>query len=190
MLFLRFLYYSHFRMPRLRLAALHQILNCSQQFSATAIGQAGASSGKTFGVNIYLTGLTTDQQEQEFAATLKSKGPNGLVSALEKTADVGRVSPTGSVGSGFRIARVLSTANGGMKLIMVTNRPISFHELVNSNRSRDYQFGIVTLDVDKDGNGTGQLAPVCKIKFNKKGDLEIEHYGQKPWRLVNVKREK
>ena len=30
------------------------------------------------------------------------------------------------------------------------------------------------------------LAPICKIKFNKKGELEIENYGQKPLRLVNV----
>jgi hypothetical protein len=43
------------------------------QFSATAIGQAG----KTFGVTIYLTGLTSDQEVQEFAAPLKSKGKDG-----------------------------------------------------------------------------------------------------------------
>jgi hypothetical protein len=48
----------------------------------------------------------------------------------------------------------------------------------------------VVLNIDKDGQGTGTLAPVCKIKFDKKGELEIEHYGQKPWRLANVRREK
>jgi hypothetical protein len=30
------------------------------------------------------------------------------------------------------------------------------------------------------------FAYVCKIKFNKKNELEIENYGQKPFRLVNV----
>ena len=53
-------------------------------------------------------------------------------------------------------------------------------------RSTGYQFGIVVLDVDKNGKGTGTLAPVCKIKFNKKNELEIENYGQKPLRLANV----
>jgi hypothetical protein len=42
------------------------------------------------------------------------------------------------------------------------------------------------LNVDKNGKGTGTLAPVCKIKFNKKNELEIENYGQKPFRLANV----
>jgi len=157
-----------------------------RQYAATAIGQAGAVAGKSFGVTIYITGWTTDQQVQDYIATLKKDGPDGLVKAMEKTDDVGRVSPTGYVGSGFRFARSRPTANGGFHIVMVTNRPMSFGEVYNSGRSVDYQFGIVVLDVDKDGKGTGQLAPVCKIKFNKKGELEIENFGQKPLRLANV----
>src|ERR1039458_7424432 len=86
------------------------------QFSATAMGQAGAAAGKSSGVTIYLTGFTSDQDIQEYAAPLKSKGQDGLVSALEKAQDLGRVAPTGSVGTGFRIARVQTviTAEGGV----------------------------------------------------------------------------
>ena len=40
-------------------------------------------------------------------------------------------------------------------------------------RSTDYQFGIVVLNVDKKAKGTGTLAPVCKIKFNKKNDRKL-----------------
>jgi hypothetical protein len=165
-------------------------IDLPQQYSATAVGQAGAAAGKTFGVTIYLTGMTSDQEEQEFAATLKSKGQDGLVSALEKAKDVGRVSPVGGVGSGFRIARAQKTADGGWHIALATNRPISFGELYDSSRSREYPIGIVTLNVDKDGNGSGLLCGLCKLKFNKKGELQIEHYGQKPFRLTNVRRQK
>ena len=157
-----------------------------RQFAATAFGQAGAVAGKSFGANIYITAWTSDQQVQEFINILKEKGPNGLVSAMEKTPDVGRLSPTGFVGSGFRFARYRPTAEGGLHIVMVTNRPMSFGELYQGGRSIDYQFGIVVLDVDKNGKGKGTLAPVCKIKFNKKNELEIENYGQKPLRLANV----
>jgi hypothetical protein len=157
-----------------------------RQFVATAFGQAGTMAGKSFGLNLYITGWTTDQQVTDFISVLKEKGPDGLVSAMEKTSDVGRLSPTGFVGSGFRFARYRPTANGGLHIVMVTNRPMSFGELYRSGRSTDYQFGIVVLDVDKNGKGTGKLAPVCKIKFNKKNELEIENYGQKPFRLANV----
>ncbi len=162
-----------------------------QQYSATAFGQAGAAAGKSFGLNVYITGWTSDGDIQELAATLRKGGPNALVSSLEKTKEVGRLSPTGFVGSAFRIARNRPTgAADGLHIVMVTNRPMSFYELRNGTRSRDYQFGIAVLDVDKDGKGTGTLAPACKIKFNKKGELEIEHYGQKPLRLANVRRVK
>jgi hypothetical protein len=45
-------------------------------------------------------------------------------------------------------------------------------------------------DVDKNVKETGWFPPACKIKFNKKGELEIENYGQKPLRFANVYREK
>ncbi|WP_433973083.1 hypothetical protein [Tunturiibacter lichenicola] len=157
-----------------------------RQFAATAFGQAGTVAGRSFGLNLYITGWTTNQQVRDYISVLKEKGPDGLVSAMEKTSDVGRISPAGFVGTGFRFARYRPTVNGGLHIVMVTNRPMSFGELYNNGRSTDYQFGIVVLNVDKDGKGTGQLAPVCKIKFNKKNEIEIENFGQKPFRLANV----
>jgi hypothetical protein len=88
------------------------------------------------------------------------------------------------------MSRTKPAKDGGSKIIMVTDRPIGFGETYSMSRTRDYPFGIVVLNIDKDGNGTGTLAPLCKIKFNKKGELEVEHYGQKPLRLVNVRRMK
>ena len=124
-----------------------------RQFATTAFGQAGAMAGKSFGVNIYITAWTTDQQVQEFISVLKEKGPDGLVKAMEKTSNLGRLSPTGFVGSGFRFARYRPTPDGGLHIVMVTNRPMSFGELYRGGRSTDYQFGIVVLKVDKNSKG-------------------------------------
>ncbi len=161
-----------------------------RQYAATAFGQAGVVSGKSFGLTVYITRWTTDEESQSYVATLKANGQDGLEKALSKTKDVGRLSPSGFVGAVFRMARFRPTPDGGLHIVMVTDRPISFGEAYNNTRSKTYPFGIVVLDVDKDGNGTGTLAPICKIKFNKNGNLEIEHYGQKPLRLTNVRREK
>jgi len=156
-----------------------------KQFSATAFGDAGVMAGKSFNLDIYITAWTTDQQVNDYIGALKEKGPDELVSMMERADDVGRLSPTGFVGSSFRFARYRQTPNGGLHIVMVTSRPMSFGELYRATRSTDYQFGILVLDVDKNGKGTGKLAPICKIKFNK-DQLEIENYGQKPFRLVNV----
>ena len=157
-----------------------------RQFSATAFADAGIIAGKSFGIDLYITAWTTDQQVKDYVDVLREKGPDGLVSAMNKADDVGRLSPTGFVGSSSRFAKYNTTPNGGLHIVMVTNRPMSFGELYRSGRSTDYQFGIVVLDVDKDGKGSGKLAPICKIKFNKQNQLEIENYGEKPFRLENV----
>jgi hypothetical protein len=160
--------------------------NLPAQYAATAIGQSGSVAGKTFGLTISVQEVTTDGEVDELVATLRSKGQDGLVSAMENTKDKGRVAPTGSVGTGMRLVRIRPTKDGGEHIVLATNRPISFPELYNGTRSTNYKIGIVTLDVDKNGKGTGSFAPLCKVKFNKKNELEIEHYGQKPFRLANV----
>jgi len=160
------------------------------QYAAVAFGQSGSVAGKSFGLTVYVQELTRDGEIEELAATLKHKGPDGLVSALEDIKDKGRVAPTGSVGTGMRVVRIHPTKDGGQHIVLATNRPISFPELYNGTRSRDYKFGIVVLNVNKDGKGTGSFAPLCKLKFNKKNQLEIEHYGQKPFRLASVYRQK
>ena len=160
------------------------------QFAGTAFGQAGAAAGKSFGFTVYITAWTTDQQVKDFTDTLRENGPDALVKAFNKTKDVGRVSPTGFVGNSFRFARTTPTKDGGQHIVMVTDRPMRFWEVYNAGRSTQYPFGIIVLNVDSAGKGTGTLAPICKIKFNKKNELEIENYGQKPLRLANVRLEK
>jgi hypothetical protein len=160
------------------------------QYSAVAIGQAGAAAGKSFGLTVYVDGVSAPGDIDELVGTLKQKGQDGVVSAMEKMKDIGRVAPTGSVGTGMRVVLVRPTPDGGQHIVLATNRPITFAELYNGTRSRDYPIGIVVLNVDKDGKGTGSFAPRCKVRFNKNKQLEIEHYGQKPFRLTNVYRGK
>ena len=155
-----------------------------------AFGQAGAAAGKTFGLSISVDGVTPNGDIDELVATLKRHGQDGLVKAMGDLKDKGRVSPTGSVGTGIRVVRVRPTANGGQHIVLVTDRVITFRELYNNTRSRDYPFSIVVLNVDQNGKGTGTFAPLCRITFNKKNEIVIEHYSIKPFRLANVRREK
>jgi hypothetical protein len=164
--------------------------NVPARYSAVAFGQAGPAAGKSFGLSIFVDGVTADGDRDELVATLKRKGQHGLLSAIGDQKDKGRVSPTGSVGTGIRVVRIRPLPNGGQHIVLVTDRPLSFGEVYYDTRSRDYPFTIVVLNVDQNGKGTGSLAPLCKITFNKKNEIEIENFGQKPFRLANVRRDK
>ena len=160
------------------------------QYSANAIGQSGTVAGKSFGLNVYIDAVSPEGQVDELIEILRQKGQDGLVSALEKSKDLGRVSPTGSVGTTMRVILINPRPDGGQHIVLATNRPIAFGELYNGTRSRDYPIGILVLNVDGNGKGSGTFAPLCKVKFNKKKELVVEHYGQKPFRVVNVTRQK
>jgi len=157
-----------------------------KQYSATAFGQAGPVAGKSFEITIYITGWTSNDQLSADLSVLKEKGPDALVSAMDKHEEVGRLAPTGYTGISLRFAQIKPTGDGGAHMVLATNRPMAFGELYNQTRSTDYPFTILTLDVDKNGKGTGTLVPVAKVRFDKSGMLEIENFGEQPLRLANV----
>lgn len=171
-------------------AAQQEKFGLPAQYSATAFGQAGSAAGKSFGLTIFVTDVTDDEQAKQLGDILMKKGQDGLVKAFGDIKDKGRIAPTGSVGTGVPFVRIYPRPDGGQHIVMATDRPISFPELYNGTRSTRYKIGIVVLDLDKDGKGTGKFAPLCKVKFNKNNQLEIENYGQKPFRLANVYRQK
>jgi len=161
----------------------------TEQYSATAFITSGAAQGKSVGITIYINSYTTDEEGQNFLQVLKTQGQDGLEKAFDKTPERGRVAIIGTTGNTISYVRQ-RPAETKRTVRMATNRTISFPELWASPRSRDYKFGIIELRLDADGNGEGTLLYATKIKFNKKGELELEHYGQSPVRLANVRRQK
>src|SRR3974377_75220 len=75
-------------------------------YAATAIGESGAIAGRTFNMNIYIQGATSNGDVDELIGILKQKGQDGVVSKLEDSKDLGSVAPTGQVGTGMRFVRI------------------------------------------------------------------------------------
>ncbi len=158
----------------------------TEQFMATAIGQAGMFGGKSMPLNIYITDYSSNEEVESLASTLKTKGSDALLSAIQKMKEKGRVSTTASVGWAVPVVRQHPTAKG-RRIVMFGDRPIGFYEARSAPRSKGYEFGMLVLDVNDKGEGEGLLYGACKVKFTKDDQLEVEHFGQKPARLAAVK---
>ena len=178
-----FLFVALFPMP---IAAQTEGKQKPEQFSATAFGQSGLFSGKSVGLNIYVTEYSSDQEVEELANTLKTKGSDALLSAVQKMKEKGRVATTASVGWALPVVRQHPTAKG-RRIVMFGDRPIGFYEARSAPRSKGYEFGMLVLDVNDKGEGEGLLYGACKVKFTKDDQLEVEHFGQKPARLAAVR---
>jgi hypothetical protein len=78
-------------------------------------------------------------------------------------------------------------SEGGHRIVLATDRHISFWEARERPRSADYPFTLLEIHVQKDGTGEGKMAVTTKIKFDKKKNtIELENYASEPVRLQNV----
>jgi hypothetical protein len=157
-----------------------------EAYTATAVGTGGAVGGRTTGFDFRITRYTSDDEVDQLATLLKEKGPDALRGAMEKL-DVGKISPVGSVGNQIAVARKRQVGSETV-ITIVTARIMSFIELYQSGRTRDYPFGFVQVRLNEKGEGTGQILVAAKIRFDKKkGHYEIESYGNQYIKVVNVR---
>jgi hypothetical protein len=157
-----------------------------ERYTATAMVAAGAFGGSVFNVNINIDEYTTAEERLELAQALVEGGSDALREKLDKMKK-GRVSVPGRTGNELNYAWIWPMENG-RRIMMATVRPMTFFELRRGFRSRDYEFGVIELEVDARGRGTGWMIVAAQIKFiEEEKKIELEHYGIEPVRLTNVR---
>lgn len=139
-------------------------------------------------IDIVINRWSTDQERDELLAALREGGPDGLLRALQKIKDpAGYIRTPSSIGYPLRFARQISMADGGRRIIIATDRYVSFLEATTQPRSADYPFMLVDIRMSADGKGTGKLMPLAKVTANEDHTVEIENYSSEPVRLTEVR---
>jgi hypothetical protein len=175
-----------FLVVSLSLVASAQDKALPEAYSAVAMGTGGGVGGKSISFDFRITQYTTDAELQNFAQLVKDKGTDALRSALEKE-DKGRISPVTSTGNQIAVARKRQQGSDTI-ITIVTARNMPFIELYRGGRTKDYPFGYLQVKLDATGKGTGQIMAAARIRFdNKKGQYEIESYGNQYIKATNVR---
>jgi len=154
------------------------------------IGTGGAVGGASESIDIYVDAFTSAEEVLKLLNILNEKGQDGLAAELERR-DVGRIvspmSPTNRGGTvNIAVARKFKSETGSV-VRLFTARPMSFLERNVGGRSLDYPFGLIELQLDRDGNGQGAVIVAAKVKITKEGHLELESYGGQYVKLTNVR---
>ncbi len=153
-------------------------------------------SGMTATVQINITRWTTDEEREKLFAVLIEKGQKDLINAIQKEKETGFVRVTGAVAARnpfpserLRYAREWDLGEGKRRIVVATDRYISFYEARNQPRTREYDMSILIMDVDAEGNGEGQLAMGVQLKVdNENKTLVVENFGTEPVRLTKIRR--
>jgi len=158
-----------------------------EHFTAVAMGTGGAVGGRSMSIDIHINEYTTDEEVLELSELLKEKGQDALRLRLEKVSR-GRISPSGRVGNDLAVIRARPIQEGKRRIFLATARVMPWLELYISGRSRDYDIGMIILEVNNEGRGEGTVIAAGKLEFNEEGVLEVESFGNQYVRLVNVRR--
>jgi hypothetical protein len=143
---------------------------------------------RTNTIDIVIERWSTDEEAANLKAVLLEKGDDKLLSALQKTKPrCGFARTSTSLGWDISFARETPLPDGGRKIVVASDRPVSMWEARNSGRSMDYQFSLAEIRLPKEGKGQGKAIPRAQLTFNKETNtLEIENYDREPVRLNEV----
>ena len=139
-------------------------------------------------IDITINRWSTDAERDMLLTTLQEFGQDKLLAALEKIRPpVGFMRTPTSIGYDLYYARNHPQPDGSRKVVLATNRQVSFREAANDTRSMQYQFTLIELHLDKNGKGEGKLVPAAKVSWDTKAKkIEIENYNALPVDLTNV----
>jgi hypothetical protein len=113
-----------------------------------------------------------------------------LLDAVQKVKPrCGYFRTSNTLGWDIQFAHETTLEDGTRKIVIGTDRPVSFYEARNNPRSRDYEFTLAEIRLPKDGKakGQGKAIPAAKVTWDKeKNTLEIENYSREPVRLNEI----
>ena len=170
------------------MTATHAQTNgAGERFSAVAVD---LDRGSQTPLQIVVDRWSSEAERQRLTDVLLNKGPEKLLDALQDAPKVGYIRTTTSLGWDLHFASHVPGEDGGERIVIATDRPMSFGELWNQSRSVDYPFTIVEMRVDKSGEGDGTLSLATKVIPDKMNNIvTLENYGTQRIRLQQVKRE-
>jgi hypothetical protein len=139
-------------------------------------------------VEIAIERWSTEEEREQLRAALIEKGSGALLSTLHKIKPrAGYIQTRTSLGRDIQYAREEPLGDGGRRIIIATDRPMSFGELERDQSRVEYEFTFAEIRLTNGGKGVGKLVTPAKISWNRDTrTVEIRNWNLEPVRLTEV----
>lgn len=176
-------------------AAAKDVSKSIEQYQANAMAAAG-SGGRSSMVEINIYGWTTEGDRAEALAAIQAayeentrNRNRSVAKALRGLPKVGYMFFAGRQGWPIRYSRELEAQDGKRRILLATDRPVSFREAYQNTQLGDFDVTMVELTVDAEGKGSGILSLGTEVVWNKEAaKLEVTNVTSQPVQLGNVRR--
>ena len=161
-----------------------------ERFTAIAVNMSNVGRTGEGTVEIVVNRWSTEAERDRLLTTLLEKGPEKLLSALQRIKPVGYIRTPNRIGYDLHFAQTTPGEDGGERIALATDRRISFWEATNRPRSFDYPFTLIELHLGRDGRGEGKMSVATKITADTTHKtIVLEDYANQPVMLHEIKRE-
>ena len=161
-----------------------------ERFVATAVSIATPGPTGAGTVEMVVERYSTDAEQDQLLKALLEKGPEKLLDTLQRMKRVGYIRTPNSIGYDLKYARKMPLDEGGERIILATDRYITFWEAANRPRTIDYPFTLIEMRIGPDGEAEGKMSLLTKITHDKKANqIVLENYASQPVLLTKVRRE-
>ena len=154
-----------------------------EEFSSTAIVNNNLGSGA--GRVIMRVERWSSLAEQERLVAALQKGQGEMLEVLRDFRPVGTIRTPDSLGYDLRYAAQEPAEEGARRIVLATDRPISFWEARNQPRTVDYPFTFVQMEIDRRGEGKGTLSYFTKVIPSGK-TIILENFATAPIMLTKI----
>ena len=176
-------------LPLVLCPSIHAVFAASDPVLALRAFAVSMTRGRANTLDIVIERWSTDEEREKLRGVLVEKGGGeALLSALQHVKPrCGYIRSSRSLGWGIQYCRETALPDGSRRIVLATDRRISFFEARNQPRSRDYQVLLIEIRLRSDGKGEGKLAEAAKVDYDRDSNaIQIENYGQEPVRLTQV----
>jgi hypothetical protein len=169
-------------------ASIAQTMGGPERYTASAMNINNGAAGN---IDITIDRWSSDAQREKLMEVVRTKGPEKLLDALQDMPRMGHFGAPGNLSWDIHFARKAALPDGGERVLLITDRRISFWEETSQPRSIDYPFTVIELRLNRDGEGEGKMSIATKVIVDKdKNMVTLENYETQPVRLTNIRREK
>ncbi len=162
--------------------------NLAERFTGVAINLNGGP--RTARVDFNIERWSTEGERAQLLAIVRdNEDPTDkLLEAVQKLPKVGWIRAESKLAWDLRYAYQVPLDEGGRRIVLGTDRPISFAEARNNPRTKDYPFTIIEMRLDQGDEGQGKIQYASRLYIDNKTNLVIENYGQQPVRFNEIKK--
>lgn len=159
-----------------------------EEYTAVALSAGGPRSNPVAGqLDIVIERWSTEAERQRLLSSL-GKGQNAMLETLRDLSRVGYIRTPGSLGWDLHYAHQMRGEDGGRRLFLATDRPISIWEAVHRPRTIDYPFTFIELRLNNSGEGEGKLSLAARVTASDDGRfVQLENWDTQPVQLTEVR---